>query len=438
MEKTQHQKTARRRPEPEPADSLPPHDEESERMLLACAVHKPDLLNRLTVDLFYLVEHQTILAAMQRMKADGKKSVESSEQFEHDLMLSLPRDAFARLNTALNELPTPEAANYWHDLVTDHAKARKLLGLKPDLDHAASGFLEGDKSRVHGIVKTLEGVSAMGGAIDVSSNMKVLDKQAGDILENIWDKGEALIGIPTGFKPLDQAMDGLQEQKFYVIAARPSKGKSALLAQIAYYAAASKYPTLFISLEMPSTEIYLRIASQISRVPLLKFKQRTASERDFQLFGSARAAIRQAPLTILDNTFALADIVEASERAVRGGVKLIVLDYVQKVTVAGTRENRSVIVGSITGAMKELAMKHHIAVLAAAQINRESEKEGRQPALADLRESGAIEQDADVVGFIHEEKANEIALIVSKNRSGPRVKIPMTFRGEIFRFECVE
>ena len=104
-------------------DELPPHEPQAEAFLLACAVHKPEILVGLTPELFYLVEHQTILVDMKRMKADGRKSVETPELFEHDLMLSLPRNVFQAINIALNELPSPANWTYWQEIVVERAHA---------------------------------------------------------------------------------------------------------------------------------------------------------------------------------------------------------------------------------------------------------------------------------------------------------------------------
>ena len=189
---------------------------------------------------------------------------------------------------------------------------------------------------------------------------------------------------------------------------------------------------------MTGPEIYDRLISIISRVNLRKFQDQTATDEDFENVAAARTVLRSVPLQITDRALRLPDILAVSEKAIRDGARLIVLDYIQKVTMPINRDNRSTVIGYITGALKDLAMRHEISVLAAAQINREAEKEERPPILADLRESGSIEQDADFVAFLHETTGNNGSvtdLIIRKNRSGPEGRIPFRFNKPIFRFD---
>jgi replicative DNA helicase len=418
------------------ADQLPPHDPKAEGLLLACAVHRPSIMLGLSDDLFYLNESKIALAAMLDLKAAGKPSLEFPEQFEHDLMLALPKDIFSHVNSALNDLPSPAGWPYWLSIVAEQAQARKLLSMNVDLDSAAASLARGDKSVLQNINRKLLVISGLGELPgDLSSNMKALDHEAGEQIEEMWTKGDTLIGMPTGFQKLNAFTNGLQVQKFYVVAARPGKGKSSFLAQVALRAATTNNKTLFLSMEMPNSEIYLRLVSIMSRVVLRKFQDRTATQADFENITKARLALRQLPLTICDKELNLSQVISASEKAIKEGVKLIVVDYIQKVGVPLGRENRATVIGFITSALKELAMKHDVVVLAAAQVNRDPEKGGREPVLSDLRESGAIENDADWVAFLHEKDSKTTDLIIRKNRSGPEGKIAFEFRKDIFRFD---
>ncbi len=417
-------------------DQLPPHDEKAEGLLLACAVHRPSILNGLVTDLFYMVESKDILTAMKRFKTESRPSVEVPEQFEHDLALGLPAPTFTVLNTALNELPSAAGWSYWLGIVSDHAQARKLMKMEVDLKSAAAKLANGDKSAIQGITKSLNEVSALGAVSEDSvSNMRTLDEQSCTRLEQIWERGDVLLGIPTGFEKLNKFTNGLQPEKFYVVAGRPGKGKSAFIVQLAHYAAASDYPTLFMSLEMPSSEIYDRVLSIISHVDLKKFQYRTATQGDFDNLAKARFSLRQLKLQFTHKALKLSDVLFTAEKAIQEGAKLIVVDYIQRVSVPESRENRAIVIGIITCALKDLSLKHGVAVLAAAQINRDAEKEDREPILSDLRESGAIEQDADWVGFLHESAPEVTDLIIRKNRAGPEGKIAYGFNKPIFRFD---
>lgn len=417
-------------------DQLPPHDAKAEGFLLACAIHRPSILLGLTDELFYLNESKEALEGMLRLKSDGKSSVNVPEQFEHDLMRSLPQNVFSHVNNALNDLPSPSGWSYWLELVSEYAQARRLMSLRLDLNSAAENLAKGDKSGIQSISKKIQEVSGLGSLIaDVSANVAQLDNEAGKQMEDMWERGNILIGLGTGFQNLNRFTNGLQEQKFYVVAGRPGKGKSSFIAQIAQRVAVEKIRTLFLSMEMPAKEIYLRLVSQLSHVDLKKIQERTMTQADFDNVSRARLVLRKMPLTISDKALTLSKIIDASEKAIRDGAKLIVVDYIQKVAMPDYRENRSIVIGYITGALKEMAMQHNVTVLAAAQVNRESEKEEREPILSDLRESGCIENDADWVAFLHDKNQGTTDLIIRKNRSGPEGKIPYKFQGEIYRFD---
>lgn len=420
-------------------DSLPPHDPKAELFLLACAVHRPAILDTLEPDLFYLTTSRAILEKMQQLRIERRPALDVPEQFEHDLFLALPGVIFQGLSNALNDLPSASGWNYWLGILADHAQARKLMQMEVDLKSAAAQLATGDRSVIQEVARSLVEISSLGAPNTIEfSNMRSLDEEFGRRLEEAWEHGNILRGIPTGFAKLNNDTNGLLPTKFYVIAGRPGKGKSAMIAQIAHHAAVSGHPVLFISLEMTAIEIYDRLSSLISHVNLRKFQDQTATEEDFNNVAAARTALRSIPLQLTNSVMRLSDIIAASEKAIRDGVKLVVLDYIQKVAMPPTRENRSTSIGYITGALKELAMRHEISVLAAAQINREAEKDERQPILADLRESGSIEQDADWVAFLHEttgQNGSITDLIIRKNRSGPEGRIPFRFTKPIFRFD---
>jgi len=417
-------------------DQLPPHDEKAEGLLLACAVHRPAILSSLDPDLFYLNTSRMILERMKLIRAEHRPSVDVPDQFEHDIWLVLPPDVFSALHAALNDLPSAAGWSYWMGIVAEHAQARKLMQMDVDLKSAAAQLATGDRSAIEGIARSLAEISRLGAqSTETVSNMRSLDEESCARLETAWERGNVLMGIPTGFTKLNASTNGLLPTKFYVVAGRPGRGKSAFIAQIAHHAAASGISTLLISLEMTGSEIYDRLISIISRVNLRKFQDQTATDEDFEHVAAARAALRSIPLQITHRALRLGDILAASEKAASEGVKLIVVDYLQKISMPISRDNRSTVIGVITGAFKELAMRHEITVLSAAQINRDAEKEERPPILADLRESGSIEQDADWVAFLHETQNNITDLYIRKNRSGPEGRIPFVFNKPIFRFD---
>ncbi len=189
---------------------------------------------------------------------------------------------------------------------------------------------------------------------------------------------------------------------------------------------------------MPAVELAGRIVQANSRVSLNVFGQGGATQDHFQRVQRGVLNVTKLPLTLFDDRSALSDIVAGATEAVRQqGAKLTVIDYLQRVTIPGFQENRTTLVTTISTTLKDLAMSLRVPVLAMAQLNRSNQKEGRKPTLADLRDSGSIEQDADFVGLLHqdEDDPSSCELLVGKNRSGETGAISFAFQGAFTRFE---
>ena len=262
-----------------------------------------------------------------------------------------------------------------------------------------------------------------------------------DRLDELHKRADGLRGIPTGFKDIDDTLAGLQASNLIILASRPGVGKTSLSLNIAQNVAVKyKRPVGFFSLEMSKEELVDRLLVAQADIDAWKLKTGKLSEDDFTSLSNAMGELAEAPLYI-DDTPALS-ILEMRTKArrlqVETGLDLLVVDYLQ---LARSRqlENRVQEVSEISQGLKNLARELKIPVLALSQLSRAVEQRGgpKRPQLADLRESGGIEQDADVVMFIwreDEDNTENIALDVAKHRNGPLASLKLRFRGERIKF----
>jgi replicative DNA helicase len=261
-----------------------------------------------------------------------------------------------------------------------------------------------------------------------------------DRLDELHKQGEGLRGVPTGYKDIDDTLAGLQKSNLLILAARPGIGKTTLALNIAQNVSI-KYqrPVGFFSLEMSKEELVDRLLVAQADIDAWKLKTGKLSEDDFTKLSNAMGELAEAPLYI-DDTPAMS-ILEMRTKArrlqVENGVDLIIIDYLQ---LARSRylENRVQEVSEISQGLKNLARELKVPVLAISQLSRAVEQRGeKRPQLADLRESGSIEQDADVVMFLwreEEDNTENINLDVAKHRNGPLRSLKLFFRGDRMKF----
>jgi replicative DNA helicase len=267
-----------------------------------------------------------------------------------------------------------------------------------------------------------------------------------DEIEAAKHKDGTMTGVPTGFADLDDLTNGLHPGQMVIVAARPALGKSTLALDFAR-AAAIKHdlPTIFFSLEMGRSEIAMRLLSAEASVPLQNMRKGTVDQRDWTTIAATRGRINDAPLYIDDSpNMTLVEIRAKCRRLKqRVGLKMVVIDYLQLMTSGKRVESRQQEVSEFSRALKLLAKELQVPVVALSQLNRGPEQRAdKLPALADLRESGSIEQDADVVILLHREsayekdnpRAGEADLIVAKHRNGPTRTVTVAFQGHFSRF----
>ncbi len=269
-----------------------------------------------------------------------------------------------------------------------------------------------------------------------------------DRLHRMLTEGRRVTGLPTGYGKLDELTSGLQPSELIILAARPSMGKTALALNIAENVALrAGLPVAVFSLEMSKESLLIRMLSSHARIDAHKFRSGRLRQDDWRGMATALGELAESPLWIDDA--GSSTVVEMGAKARRlkkdKGLALLVVDYLQLMTARGRFSNRQEEVSSISRGLKALAKELKVPVLVLSQLTRAPEREDRRPQLADLRESGAIEQDADVVMFIHrphffkadqpEEERNKAELIIAKQRNGPTDRVHLVFLSNFTRFE---
>jgi replicative DNA helicase len=345
---------------------------------------------------------------------------------------------FQTWNDAMEACPSPANLPYYIKAITEATHRRQLRDAGDRLiRESAMLTLQPDQ-----IVSNAEA----GLSIEVSRETLSTSKQvAGNFIDQMqerFNRKGTLSGIATGFHWLDQKTDGLQLREMAIIAARPSIGKTAIAIAIAYKAAIQdKVPTLFVSLEMSKEAIFRRTVATIGSVSMQNLKSGNLNEGDMKSMMAASGKISNSPLWFLDgsSSHSISSITANVRRAVRKHqVRLVIVDYLQKVKAADRSEKRTYEVAEVSGKLKDIAVQTNVAMLCLAQLNRENEKDkGRQPRLTDLADSGQIERDADLVMLLdrdRKEPSGEAAIIIAKQRDGECGHVKLHYDGQFCRF----
>jgi replicative DNA helicase len=276
-------------------------------------------------------------------------------------------------------------------------------------------------------------------------------KMAYDRVQQISEQKEGLIGVATGFADLDAVLRGLQPGRLYVVGGRPAMGKTSFALQMAEHAAILKNARVgIVSLEMATEELAIRILTQLSGVPVDHFYDKKATILDWQIWAKSCKKLADSKISIDDNALhSLASIRQSIKQLAKknNGLDLVIIDYLQLVSSQQRKDNREREVSEISRGLKQLSKEMACPIVVLAQLNRALEQRANKtPQLGDLRESGAIEQDADVVIFVHrpefydpdkQEIKGKAMAIIAKNRHGPTKTIGLTWRGELSRFENI-
>lgn len=267
-------------------------------------------------------------------------------------------------------------------------------------------------------------------------------------IDKLYESGDAVTGVETGFKDLDNMTSGLQPGDLVIAAGRPSMGKTVFGINIAEHVAISSDKAVMVfSLEMPSDAIVMRMLSSLGRINQQRLRTGKLTDEDWPRLTSAISILSDAKMFIDDTPALSPNEMRARARRVaqkEGGLSLIVVDYLQLMQIPGNKENRTSEISEISRSLKALAKELDVPVIALSQLNRGLEqRQDKRPVMSDLRESGAIEQDADVIAFIYRDEVYNddspnkgvAEIIIGKQRNGPIGKVLLTFFGEFTKFE---
>ncbi|MEV8519893.1 replicative DNA helicase [Dyella marensis] len=433
---------------------VPPHSIEAEQAVLGGLMLSPDSLDKVADRLgerdFYRKDHRLIWRAITELANKGMPcdAVTLGDWFEANGLAELVGGA-----TYLVELAnaTPSAANIgaYADIVREKSILRQLIdagtettedGYRPE-GRSVQEVLESAEQRVFKIAE-----SGARGKKDTVS-MREAVKDAFRILSERYENRGQLTGISTGFTDLDELTSGLQPSDLIIVAARPSMGKTAFSVNIAEAAAlGAKKAVAIFSMEMSASQLAFRMISSIGRIHAQHLRNGDLAEEDWPRVTNAIALLSEAKIFI-DDTPGLSPV-ELRSRSRRlhrehGGLGLIVIDYLQLMQVPGNKENRATEISEISRSLKGLAKELNCPVIALSQLNRSLEQRAdKRPMMSDLRESGAIEQDADVIMFIYrddyynkESPDKGLAeIIIGKQRNGPTDTVKLTFLGHYTKF----
>lgn len=449
-------KDRRKRPVAFDRARVPPQSVEAEQSVLGGLMLSPESLDviadLLTEEMFYRRDHQHIYREIKVLAERGKPfdSVTLGERFVAQGLGQMIDGGAYLIELAST---TPSAANIkaYAEIVRDKALLRGLIetgteivndGFDPD-GRETTDLLAKAEQAVYAISE--QGVKARSPVVIVKDALN----EAFRVLQDRYEAGGDVTGTPTGYTELDELTAGLQNTDLIILAARPSMGKTTLAMGIAEHAAlkANKCVAVF-SMEMSAPQLALRLISSVGRINAQRLRTGKLEDEDWARCTSAIRAIRDHKIFIDDTPSMSPDQLRARARRLKRehNLGLIVIDYLQLMQVPGSNENRATEISEISRSLKALAKELNVPVVALSQLNRALEtRQDKRPVMADLRESGAIEQDADVIMFIYrdeyydKESADKgiAEVIIAKQRNGPTGVARLRFLGEYTAFDNI-
>ena len=428
-------------------DSIPPHNIDAEVATLGALLLDPEALSTvlryLRADDFYRAAHrkvyQSILALFDRNEAIDLITLSDELNRIGELEAC---GGMARISQLTSAVPTSANVEYYARIV-------QALSMRRELQRIAASIISDsfdDSREVRYIIEEAERR-----IFEITDRQQTgsfrlareIINQTVDAIERLYHSSGSYTGIPSGFADLDNLTSGFQNSEFVVIGARPSVGKTALaLTMAAHIAVQQRKPVGFFTLEMSAVALMQRLLAAEARLDSNRIRSGLLRPSDFHKITDAAGRLYDAPLFIEDSpNLKLLDLrAQARRMKSNHSVEIVFIDYLTLITSENHELPRHEQIAEISRSLKALARELDVPVLALSQVRRETE--GKLPTLADLRESGSIEQDADVVMFLHRERGTdenlnerETDLIVAKQRNGPVGKINLTFFPEYTTFE---
>jgi len=434
---------------------VPPHSVEAEQSVLGGLLLDEQAWDRVADILrkedFYRHDHQLIFDAIGQLVEQNRPPdiVTTGEILERQGLLE-EAGGTAYLANLANTTPTSANIAHYARAVRERSVLRALIqaagGISEDAfhpgEHSVSEILDQAEQRIFRIAD--QSNQNRGGFAPI----RELLREGVERLDELFQRDDPITGLPTGFSDLDDKTSGLQDSDLIVIAGRPSMGKTSFVLNMAETVCLQQgAPVAVFSLEMPREQLTMRLLASRARIDAHKMRNGKLHDDDWPKLTKAVGELSEAPLYI-DDTPSLGPI-EMRSRCRRlkreQGLGLVVVDYLQLMHGAGDAENRATEISEISRALKALSRELDVPVLALSQLNRSLEqRQDKRPMMSDLRESGAIEQDADVIMFIYRDEVYHpdnpetqgvAELIIAKQRNGPTGKVRLTFLDQYTRFE---
>jgi replicative DNA helicase len=434
-----------------PVAQIIPHSREAEEAVLGSILVNPeayyDVAQFLRADDFYIQRNRWIFETFNRLHEQRRPIdfLTVSENLEQrGLLAEIGSNAY--LTLLINNVPTSLHAEAYGRIVEETSIRRKMLTAANDIAKLAYQQENTIETVMDEAEKVVFGVSERRMTRDLQTIQDVLSEYY-DRIDQISRRGEEFSGVPTGFVDLDRILNGLQGSDLIIIAGRPGMGKTAFMLNIAKFAALThkKHVAIF-SLEMSNEQLVQRLISQETGIDSQRLRTGKLNDDEWPIFTQAIETLNHTRI-FLDDTPALSPLqlrTKCRRLHLEFNLDLVVVDYLQLMSAGIRVENRVQEVSFISRNMKVLARELNVPVLAAAQLSRAVEQRAdKEPQLSDLRESGSLEQDADIVIFIHRPemyekdtlKQNLAQLKIAKHRNGPIGNIELVFRSNLVKFE---
>lgn len=438
-------------PDPEGIDRLPPQSPEAERSVVGSMLRDNgvigDVIQIVRPENFYTDAHQKIYQAITALYDKGHP-VDLVVLVDKLKELKQIEDigGYAYLAVLWDAAPTAANAEYYARIVRDKAIVRSLIHSCNEIQRDSYEQAMPADELLESAERKILDIAQMGITGQTYTLKQALDEAYDRIDTRHQQDQTSISGLPTGFVDLDEKTAGLQNSELVIIAARPSHGKTAFALNIARHIAVDDArPVFFVSLEQSRIELAERLLCCQARVDSHKLRKGHLASDDMQKLIEAGGVLRDAKLFIDDtpNQGMLRIAANARRLKLRHGIKLVMIDYLQLIEPDNRRDSRQEQVANISRRLKFLARELSIPVVALAQVNRSSEdRQDHTPRLADLRESGSIEQDADTVMLLHRPEMYEpgqhegiMEIHVAKQRNGPTGELTLTFLKQFMRFE---
>lgn len=439
------------------AARMPPHSIEAEQAVLGCLMLNADAFDKvseiITEQDFYQYNHRLIFRAVNSLVSENMVPDVVTVTGELQKQGTLEEaNGIHYIGAIAQETPSVANIKAYADIVRERSVLRQLIGVANEIADSAfasdgrscKDLLDQAESKVFAIADQTTRVGSGG-----FTNIKGVLANAIERITELYESDALITGLSTGFDELDEKTSGLQSSDLIIVAGRPSMGKTTFAMNLAEHAAlTADAPVAVFSMEMPAEQLGMRMISSLGRVELQKLRTGNLAEQDWPRVTSAITLLNQKRNLFIDDTPALTPVelrARCRRLAREHGISLIVIDYLQLMQVAGGGENRATEISEISRSLKALAKELSVPIIALSQLNRSLEQRpDKRPVMSDLRESGAIEQDADVIMFIYrdevynpddEQSKGKAEILIRKQRNGPIGTCVLTFLGKYTRFE---